>query len=53
MKNKHQVLHNASSSCVTWQNVSALSLIRRMRLNGDDSHLSLSSEPLIKDEEAN
>ena len=36
-----------------WENLSAPSSIGRMGLNGDDSHPSVSSDPLMEDEEAN
>ena len=42
-----------TSSRATWQNVSALSSIKQMQLNDNDSHPSVSSKPLIKDEELN
>ena len=44
---------DASSSCATWQNLSAPSLTERTRLDGNDSHSSISFEPLIEDEESN
>ena len=37
------------SSHATWQNLGSLSLIQRPRLNHNDSHLYVSSEPLIED----
>ena len=53
MKIKRQALSDASSSCMTWQNFRAPSSIGRMGLNDDVSHLSISFEQLIEDEEAN
>ena len=53
MKIERYVLHDASSSHKTWQNLSTISSIRQMGVNLDDSHLRVSSKPLIKDEEAN
>ena len=53
MKIKKHTLYDVSSLGLTWQNMSASSLIERKRLNGDDSHLSISSESLIEDKEAN
>ena len=45
--------HDASSSHATWENLSAPSLIEQMKVNGNDSHSSVSSKPLIDDEEPN
>ena len=42
-----------SSSRVTWKNLSASSSIERTQLNSNDLHPSVSSEPLIEDEEPN
>ena len=42
-----------SSSHAMWENLGASSPIERTRLNGNDSHPSLSFEPLIEDEESN
>ena len=36
----------------TWKNLSVSSLIELTRLNGNDSHPSVSCEPLIEDEES-
>ena len=48
MKIKRQALHDASSSCRTSRNLSAPSLIIRTRLNDEDLHPSISSEPLMR-----
>ena len=53
MKIKRHVLHDTSSLYATWQNMNSLSSIRRTGFNNVDSHPSVSSEMLIKDEEAN
>ena len=53
MKIKRRTLSDTSSSRTTWQNMSAPSSIEQMRLNDKDSHPSVSSEPLIEDEEPN
>ena len=50
-KIKRQALRDIPSSCATWQNLSALSLLERTRLNLNNSHLDISSAPLIDDEE--
>ena len=42
-----------SSSHATWQNLGASSLIKWTRTNGNDSHPSISSEPLSEEEESN
>ena len=47
MKIEWWTLHNDLTSLATWQNFSALSSIRWMRLNDDDSHLDVLSRPLI------
>ena len=52
MKIKQQALRNISSSRMTWQNLSALSSIEWTQLNNNDSHQSISSKPLIEDEQA-
>ena len=51
-KIKRQALRDVSSSCAMWQNLSALSIIERTRLNGNNSHPRFSSEPLIENEQA-
>ena len=53
IKIKRHVLHDTSSSNMMWKNLIAPSWIEWIGLNGDDSHPSVSSEPLIEDEEAN
>ena len=53
MKIKRRTLSNASSSRTTRKNMSVPSLMKRMRLNGNNKHPSVSSEPLIEDEELN
>ena len=53
MKIKRQILSNASSSRAMWQNLCAPSSIERKQLNGNDSHPSVSSKPLIEDDEPN
>ena len=40
MKIKGQMLRDVSSSCMTWQNLSALSSIKQTQLNGNHLHLS-------------
>ena len=45
--------HDTSSSRTTWKNLSALSLIERERLNGNDLHPSVSSKLLIENDEPN
>ena len=52
-KIKWHVLHAASSSHATWQNLSTPYAIKQTRLNRDDLHPDISFELLIKDEEAN
>ena len=47
-----RTLSDASSSCQTWQNLSASSSIERIRLNNDDSRTDIQSEALIEDEGA-
>ena len=44
---------DASASHETWKNLNASSSIKLTRLNGHDSHPSVSFEPLIEDEESN
>ena len=39
-----------SSSRASWQNIGGPSLIQRPRLDCNDSHSCVSSEPLIKDQ---
>ena len=53
MKIKLCALRDASSSHATWQNLSASSLIGQTGLSHDDSHTSILSASLIKDEDAN
>ena len=53
MKIKQRRLSDASSSSVTWQNLSALSSIKPTQLNDNDLHPSISLEPLIENEEPN
>ena len=48
-----KVLHDTSSSCMTWKNLSAPSLIGQTRLNHDNLYPNVSFEPLIEDEESN
>ena len=45
--------HNASSSGAMWQNLTAPSSIEQKQPNVNDSHPSISSEPLVEDEEPN
>ena len=45
--------HEASFSHAMWQNQSIPSSIEWMRLNGNDSHPSVSFKPLIEVEESN
>ena len=45
-------LCDISSSRTIWKNLSTLSSIKWTRLNGNDFHPSISSKPLIEDEEA-
>ena len=52
MKIKQQAFRDVSSSRLTWQNMSAPSLIERTWLNGNNSHTIVSFESLIEDEEA-
>ena len=47
-----QMLYNALSSHATWRNLSAPSLLKRTRLNGDDLHPCISFEPMVEDEES-
>ena len=51
MKIKRPMLRGGSSSHVGWQNLSSLSLIEQTRLNDNNLHQSVSSEPLIEYEE--
>ena len=44
---------DASSSRLAWQNLSAPSSIERKQVNDNDSHPSVSFEPLIEGEEPN
>ena len=52
MKIERCALRDTSSSHTMWQNLNAPS-IRQMGLNRDNLYSSISSEPLIKDEETN
>ena len=45
--------HLIQGFLIGWKNLGALYLIERTQLNGNDSHPSISSKPLIKDEELN
>ena len=52
-QDKTSGFYGVTSSRATWKNISGSSSIDRTRLNHNDSHLSVSSEPLIEDEMAN
>ena len=45
--------HDDSPLHVTWRNLGASSSIERTQLNSNDSYPSVSSEPLMEDEESN
>ena len=47
---ERRALHNASSSRTTWLYLNTPFLIGETQLKGIDSHSSVTSEPLIKDE---
>ena len=53
MKIKLHTLHGDRTSLETWQNLNASSLIGWIGFDDDDSYPSISSKPLIEDQQPN